>query len=222
MNTATTKLDTEMKTELDAPEILSRAVHDLNNPLAVIRATLDWLETDLAPLTADRADALRDVSTATARLASIIADVHTLARMARGEEGDRVEVDLAVLVLKTVEDAEPRAKARGVSIAAVSVPCTVHVEEAAFGRALTTLVDLALREAPPGTTVQVSVTCQDGSAKLVLGDGSEASSGRTRRELGGSGISALVATEVVRAQGGKLTVTNGEKMARIAVELPLP
>ena len=47
-------------------ELLERAVHDLKNPLAVVRASLEWLEVELAG-DDDALDAVRDATIASGR-----------------------------------------------------------------------------------------------------------------------------------------------------------
>src|SRR5438128_1864870 len=73
--------------------LLERAVHDLRNPLAVVRASVEWLEVELAPPEDSEAlDALRDASAATLRALAILDDLEVLAGLEAGRSFARVHV----------------------------------------------------------------------------------------------------------------------------------
>src|SRR5579883_2811172 len=92
----------------DDDDVLRRAAHDLKNPLAVVRASVEWLEGALDTIAGaggtemdDARDALRDAASAVVQMTRVVDDLSALARLA----GDptSVAVALAPLAVEAVE-----------------------------------------------------------------------------------------------------------------------
>ena len=135
------------------------ASHELRNPLAVIRTTLD-----VALAEPEDADGLRraaEVARRTAdRMSMTIDELMALART-RSQPERRASVDLAEVVAEVAQEYDAEAATRGVRLSRLA-PSSVIVEgdRTALKRAQANLVSNALRVAPSGSVVH----CRAGRA----------------------------------------------------------
>src|SRR5207302_9884983 len=124
-------------------EILFRAVHDLRNPIAVLRATLEWLAEEIGA-TGETAEAVGDAAAATHRLARIADDLEILARLEHGVRRT-TETALAPIVAAAIAADATRPVTSDVPAAlaaAIDIPLVT--------RAIDALVSAARRAAKPG------------------------------------------------------------------------
>jgi signal transduction histidine kinase len=135
------------------------ASHELRNPLAVIRTTLD-----VALSEPDDADGLRhaaEVARRTAdRMSTTVDELMALARTSVQPER-RIPVDLAEVVAEVAEEYEAEASTRGVRLSRLAPSgLVVDGDRSALKRAQANLVANALRVAPAGSVVH----CRAGRA----------------------------------------------------------
>jgi signal transduction histidine kinase len=135
------------------------ASHELRNPLAVIRTTLD-----VALAEPEDADGLRraaEVARRTAdRMSTTVDELMALARSSAQVER-RVPVDLAEVVAEVAQEYEAEATTRGVRLSQLApTGLVVDGDRTALKRAQANLVSNALRVAPPGSVVH----CRAGRA----------------------------------------------------------
>jgi signal transduction histidine kinase len=135
------------------------ASHELRNPLAVIRTTLD-----VALSEPDDADGLRhaaEVARRTAdRMSTTVDELMALARTSVQPER-RIPVDLAEVVAEVAEEYEAEASTRGVRLSRLAPSgLVVDGDRSALKRAQSNLVANALRVAPAGSVVH----CRAGRA----------------------------------------------------------
>jgi signal transduction histidine kinase len=135
------------------------ASHELRNPLAVIRTTLD-----VALSEPDDADGLRhaaEVARRTAdRMSTTVDELMALARTSVQPEL-RIPVDLAEVVAEVAEEYEAEASTRGVRLSRLAPSgLVVDGDRSALKRAQANLVANALRVAPAGSVVH----CRAGRA----------------------------------------------------------
>jgi len=182
-------------------EVLERAVHDLKNPLAVVRASLEWLEVELAGRN-DLLDAVADATAASNRLSTIIDDLDTLARLGKDGVAVRDPVSLVLLVESVVDAARDRLTQRGLTAVTLATePVWVLGDVALLQRSIAALVDATARGAPTGACVEVGAT-----ASLDA--------------LESAGLGVYVALRAVEAHGGSLEVIPTTSLPRIVVRLP--
>jgi signal transduction histidine kinase len=135
------------------------ASHELRNPLAVIRTTLDVALTD--PEDTEGLRRAAEVARRTAdRMSTTVDELMALARTSAQPE-IRSSVDLAEVVAEVAQEYDAEASTRGVRLSR-SAPSGLVIEgdRTALKRALANLVSNALRVAPPGS----SVHCRAGRA----------------------------------------------------------
>ncbi len=206
---------------LDQQEaLLADTAHDLRTPVAALRALAEAAADDPR----QRAELLpRTVRLAT-RMGDIIDGLLVRARLAAGVEQLAIQpVWLDQLVAGVVEDTPTD----GAQVTLIAAPTTVDADPTLVQRAVSNLLDNALRYGrPEGGTAVVTVTVTSG--RLIVADrgpGIDLAVGDVLRRFNGSGKSAGLGLSIVRwvaeAHGGTLTMTNAEEGGAI-FELALP
>src|SRR5438477_171301 len=148
-------------------QLLEDLSHDLRNPLAAILGFASILETtELGP---ERArDMVRRLGNNTRKLERFLAELLDFDQKTRGFRAVRREpTDVAALALTTAADWT--SEERRVSVEGVE-PVVVEVEPALVERILENLIVNALKHAPPGGAVCVSVTPDSGGVAIRVGD----------------------------------------------------
>ncbi|AKV00980.1 Sensor protein [Labilithrix luteola] len=223
-------------------EVLERAVHDLKNPLAVVRASLEWLEVELGtaedvPPTSPRdsgaevAEAIRDAGSATKRLVEIVEDLATLARLHDASNVRDNRMFLAPVVSAAIGACQARAQTRNVVLSS-DVPASLETtgDASLFSRALAALLDATVRGARPSAKIVTSARERDADGRwleMVIAvadedprdDAHEGGEGSVA-DLPGSGLGTLLATRIVDVHGGSVTVVSGNMVPRITVRVP--
>ena len=137
------------------------ASHELRNPLAVIRTTLDVALTDPSDVEGMRQAA--EVARRTAdRMSTTIDELLAFARTSVRPE-QRVPVDLAEVVSEVAQEYRAEASTRGVELSPLApAGLIVDGDRSALKRAQANLVSNALRVAPAGSVVHCRAGRADG------------------------------------------------------------
>ncbi|MET0143806.1 MAG: HAMP domain-containing sensor histidine kinase [Ilumatobacteraceae bacterium] len=218
--------------EEERQAMFSSIGHDLRTPLSALRAAVEALADGVAP---DPDRYLRSMARDVDALAALIDDLFLLSRIEGGRlELDRHPVDLAELVDEAAEALGPAAEAEHITIdVATTERVPVAGNATALGRVVRNLLDNAIRHAPPGSTVRVSL--EDGSRPrvIVADDGpgfppgfedraferfTRAEPSRSR-DTGGSGLGLAIARGLVEAHGGHIWIESPPG-GRIAFDIP--
>ena len=143
--------------------------HEMKSPLAAISGAAELLQENMPA--ADRERFVANVRGQSERLAQMIRKLLALAAVEQQQRLDTAErVELLPLLGTLVNELEPRARQRGVSLAlaqrAGPVP-SVQGDPFLLRQALANLLENALDFAPAGSTVQVGVTDNGASAGQV-------------------------------------------------------
>ena len=206
------------------------ASHELRTPLTTIRTSAGFLRERSDATPADRADALDDIASEAARMATLVDDLLLLARTDAGVTAERRPVDLAGLASEVGRRAD--APDRPVTVIA-NGPAVVLGDADACMRLLRILLDNALRHGAAGRItiavdggdgrVRLSVTDEGegfppGSEELVFERFNRADPARTGQ---GTGLGLAIARSIVEAHGGRIRAENAEGGgARVTAELP--
>jgi signal transduction histidine kinase len=206
---------------------VAHASHQLRNPLTVLRLRVEGLG-DMLPLEA-RAEhhlALEESD----RLSRVLDSLLALAR-AEWDGRAPATVDAGELVAARVEAWRPLAAQRGVALTAEvpTEPVPAEAADTALDQALDALIDNGLKFAASGGQVTVSVEVLAGRAVVTVrddGPGMTAEQCRlaTRRfwrapntqNVDGAGLGLSIATVLVEASGGTLTLTPREPRGLVA------
>jgi len=208
-------------------QFVADASHELRNPIAIIQTNLDVAEEELGP----RAPVVRR---AAARMAQLVDDLLALAR----SEGDgrRQRVALVEIAAEVAEELAALADARGVRVDVEGPGAEVLCDADALRRAVSNLVDNAIRVSPPGG--RVSIRAGDGPDGVRLDVDDEgpgipleeqarvferfwrADESRSRAS-GGSGLGLAIVRRIVELHDGTVTVESAPgEGARFTIRLP--
>ncbi len=206
--------------------LVADASHELRTPLTAVRTNLDLLREGKLP--ADEAQrALDESSVELDGLTTLVAD---LVELARGEERKlRVEdVHLDDLVATVVE----RAKSRAPQMTFVTslAPAQVSADPVLLERAISNLIDNAVKWSPAGGPVEITVR---GGEVVVTDHGPGIAEedlprifdrfyrAATARSKPGAGLGLAIVREAATAHGGTATVENAAHGARFRLTLPV-
>jgi two-component system OmpR family sensor kinase/two-component system sensor histidine kinase BaeS len=210
--------------------------HELRNPLAVQRASLEALQDGIYPLTPENLQPVLDQNLLLSRL---VDDLRTLAMADAGQLAlERTPVDLLVLLQRTIEKFRPQAAARQVELrleSAADLP-VVKADPMRLEQILGNLLSNALRFTLAGGYVLLRCESGRGVVRVQIQDSGpgippealahvferfyRADQARSRQE-GGSGLGLAIAQQLALAHGGSLHVANvPQGGALFTLELP--
>jgi two-component system, OmpR family, sensor histidine kinase MprB len=205
--------------------LVADASHELRTPLTAVRTNLELLsEGKLPPDEAKRA--LDESSVELNALTSLVSD---LVELARGEERKlRVEdVQLDDLVASVVERAKTRAP--DMTFVTSLTPTQVRADAMLLERAISNLLDNAVKYSPQGGPVEVTVR----GGEVVVADHGPGISDEdlprvfdrfyraaAARSKPGAGLGLAIVREAAAAHGGTATAENGPTGTRFKLTLP--
>jgi signal transduction histidine kinase len=210
------------------------ASHELRTPLAILRAELELAREQVRdePALGESLDsALEECD----RLTDLVDDLLQVAR-AEADRMDRTElVDVAEIADALLPRFAVLARRRDVTLTRLG-DAAVHADPRALGRALSNLVDNAVRHARPGGRVDLEIA-QDrtGVSVTVIDDGPgvdpavrERATERfaqidpTRTHTGGAGLGLAMVASIAAAHEGTLELSTPPTGNGFAVTLRLP
>ena len=218
----------EMAESLQQAEIRRKGLtadiaHELRNPLAVQRANIEAMQDGLYPLTAEQLEPLRQQNL---QLERLVEDLRMLAMADAGHLSlERAPTDLAMLLERRLAEMSPDAEAKNVRLVLEKqiVPDSLFLDPARIGQIVHNLVANALRYAPQGSAVNISLASEAGKVRIAVRDqgpginpedlpmiferfyrGDKARS----RDSGGTGLGLSIARRLAEAHGGTLEASN--------------
>jgi two-component system sensor histidine kinase MprB len=205
--------------------LVADASHELRTPLTAARTNVDLLREGKLP-EGEQRRALDEASVELDALTSLVSD---LVELARGEERKlRVEdVQLDELVDGVVERA--RARSPHATFVTSLTPNRVRVDPVLLERAVSNLLDNAVKYSPEGAPIEVSV--RDGEV-IVADHGPGVAEediprifdrfyrAAASRSKPGAGLGLAIVREAAEAHGGRATVESSPKGARFTLTLP--
>ncbi len=216
----------EKQREIDhmRADLIAWVGHDLQTPLASIRAILEALADGVVedPPSVQRylLTAQRDVRS----LSLLIDDLFQMAQLdAGGLPLDRENSSLVDLISDTLESFSELAARQGVTISGRADPSMdpVFMDTMQIGRVLNNLITNALRHTPSGGEISVLAQRNAHGVEVVVSDTGEGiqpddlpkifdsfyrGEKSRSRATGGSGLGLAISRGIVRAHGGDITV----------------
>jgi two-component system, OmpR family, sensor histidine kinase MprB len=198
-------------------QLVADASHELRTPLASLRTNVEVLEHSDLLADEERRALLGDVVGQIEELTDLIGDLIDLARASEPEpdRGPPALVRLDRAAAGAVERAGSRFQSAQFELDAS--PAWVRVDEERLERALTNLLDNAVKWSPPGGTVEV--TAREGTVAVRdHGPGISADDlphvfdrfyrSASARGLPGSGLGLAIVKQVVETAGGSVSARN--------------
>jgi signal transduction histidine kinase len=193
--------------------------HELRVPLSVLTNNAEVLLAHPAPTVEVYREGLARSGRAADRIRTTIDELLVDAR-GRARTIDRRPADLVTIVHEVAEDASTAATAKRMRLTVDAPPAAVcPVDEPTVRRAVANLVDNAIRYAPAGTAVDITVATGESHVSVVVTDeGPGIPPGerehiferfwRARHDQPGTGLGLPIARQIALAHGGSLTVTS--------------
>ena len=200
--------------------------HDLRTPLFMLRGHLKGLERGVATTPEKIAHYVAVSQSKADALERLIADLFAYTRLEHLEQTpERAPLDLGELLRQAVEDAQPLAAAKSITLAldAPSEPCALLGDRHLLARAIANLTDNALRHTPEGGAMRVRWRQAGGSVIFAVEDSGPGIAAEDlphlftplyrgeasrNRQTGGIGLGLAIARRIVRAHGGDLVAAN--------------
>jgi signal transduction histidine kinase len=199
--------------------LIEETSHELRTPLAVLLANAEVILAHPKPtLDVYRQGLERSQATAT-RLERTINELLVDAR-GRARTIDRRPADVMAIARDTIADATVLAEAKRTSVTCTGPPTALcPVEASSVRRAISNLIDNAIRYGPSDSTVEVVVDVNDQEVAVSVFDHGpgipEDEQGlmlgrfwRGRSDVPGTGLGLSIVNHVALAHGGDLSVTS--------------
>jgi signal transduction histidine kinase len=207
--------------------------HDLRTPLTRLRNRLELLHLDSRY--EHDAKALEAAIVETDQLLQSFGALLRLARIEAQElDMDLPAVDLVQLVADVVELYTPNAAERGVVLQTSVVPCLARGDADQLFQVLVNLLDNALKHAPRGSAIDLSLRIDGEWALFSIADcGPGIPAGERERVLerfvrleahrgsAGTGLGLSIVRAIVRRHGGRIELSDNEPGLRVRVRLSM-
>jgi signal transduction histidine kinase len=221
-------------------EFIAALSHELRTPLNAILGWMYMVRNEAVP-DAAKGKAAEAVVRNAGLLARLIEDLLDTSRITTGRlELAMGPVDLRDVVHAAIESVLPASQQRGVLVALDADPAIPELtgDPQRLQQIVWNLLSNAIKFSPPGETVNVEITAQDGAAMVVVRDRGTGIDGEflpqlferfqqgdssTARESGGLGLGLYIARHLTEMHGGSLHAhSDGRgKGAQFTLRLPI-
>jgi signal transduction histidine kinase len=207
---------------------VSTASHELRTPLTMLQGTMELLEEDLRDGRVDIDDAQIQVLNARRelrRLSALAGELLDLSRLDAAVHLRSEPVELGELARAVAAEFHLRASELDVELDVVPPAdgCWGRGDPDAVARVVRILLDNALRYGPPGQTVTLSTTCENGQAGLRVSDHGPGIPAEEREHIferfhrgrdagpeSGFGLGLAIGRELARRMGGSLRLADDD------------
>lgn len=219
------------------------ASHELRSPLSRLRTELE-ITLRRPRDTAEYVDALRSCLDEVVRLTTMVEELLTLARLDSGQESAMASaVAIGSVLDEVVRRAARSAERRGITLRLETAPTddaspiAVHLSRQLLALVATNLIDNAIKFAPAGGTVRVSLAADAGWSRIVVEDDGPGIPEEDRPRLferfyrgararasdvPGTGLGLALCDAIVRAAGGRIDIDDSPLGGgRFSVVLPV-
>jgi signal transduction histidine kinase len=200
-------------------QLLADTSHDLRTPLTVIRSNVEVVALDEDADVGDWREVGAIVQRNAEKMSQMIEGLLATARLQTGR-AQAVTLDVSALVREKATEFASLASAKGLIIETAAVPAVVQGVEVALDRALTNLIDNAIRAAPTGSTIRVGSGSEGGWAWLAVQDSGP---GLPDEPDGGRvGLGLSIVEQVAAGHGGALVDVPGNGGTGVTMIIWLP
>jgi two-component system OmpR family sensor kinase len=228
-------LTARQESETRVRQFVADASHELRTPLASIRGYAELSHRGRDPVPADVAYALGRVESESTRMTGLVEDLLLLARLDNGRAVAHEPVDLTRLVVDAVSDARAAGPDHRWTLRLPAEPVELVGDADRLHQVVVNLLGNARTHTPPGSTVTVGLSTEDGSVLLRVSDDgpgippellprvferfARGDSSRSRA-AGSTGLGLAIVSAVAEAHGGTVAVDSSPAGTTFTVRLP--
>lgn len=200
-------------------QFLADTSHDLRTPLTVIRSNVELVGEDPQASPDDWQRAGGIIKRNAEKMSKMIDDLLAAARLQTGR-AQAVTVDLAGIVRQKAEEFRPVVSERGIDITTEADPAIVEGVEVSLDRALSNLVENAVRVAPPGSAVRIgSGTVSGGWAWMGVRDEGPGISSSLEERVG---LGLSIVSQIAEGHNGSLAVFTDQEVPGTTMVVWIP
>jgi signal transduction histidine kinase len=226
--------DDLMRVQLQKERLMAFVVHDLKNPVNSIDLHAQVVQRDKS-LTEGVRGSIGHIRAGARQLTRMILNLLDLSKADEGKLSPRMaDVPTEALVTEVFSELEVIAQGQTVTLEkTVSMP-EIHGDPDLLRRLLANLVENAIRHAPPGTAVTVSLMSTGGGAEIRVADAGKGIPPEMREKIfdpfvqveggvttrSGRGLGLAFCKMAVEAHGGVITTEDASPGTVFCVRLP--
>lgn len=229
-------LEARAASERKVRQFVADASHELRTPLAAVQGYAEITRKHDGSLSDEARESLGRIEAAAARMAALVNDLLLLARLDEGTEIGRDAVDLSLLVIDAVADAQAAGPDHPVALELPEEPIEVVGDLMRLQQVVANLLANARIHTPPGTHVEARLSTDGDDAVLEIADdgpGVPADLQATlferfvrgdasrSRAAGSSGLGLAIVRAILTAHDGSIVVRSTPGDTVFTVRLPL-
>ena len=227
--------DARSASEKRVRQFVADASHELRTPLAAVRGYAEVTRKHDRDLRPDSRESLERIEAAAVRMQALVDDLLLLARLDEGRELQQGEVDLSLLVVESVADAQAAGRSHPISLELPEEPVTVAGDALRLQQVIANLLANARVHTPEGTAIDVTLRAEGQDAVLQVvdaGPGIPLDQQRTvferfargdssrSRATGSSGLGLAIVRALVDAHHGSIDLESRPGRTAFTVRLP--
>ena len=217
-------------------QFVADASHELRTPLAAVRGYAEVTRKHDSELQPDSRESLERIEAAARRMQTLVDDLLLLARLDEGRELERGEVDLSLLVVEAVADAQAAGRDHPIALELPEEPVTVPGDPLRLQQIVANLLANARVHTPDGTAIDVHLRAEGSEAVVEIIDAgpgippqltrsvferfARGDSSRSRA-TGSSGLGLAIVQALVDAHHGSIALESAPGRTAFIVRLPL-
>lgn len=228
--------DARSLSERRVRQFVADASHELRTPLAAVRGYAEVTRKHDRALSADTRAALERIEAAAQRMQALVDDLLLLARLDEGRELVRGEVDLSLLVVEAVADAQAAGREHPIALDLPEEPVVVVGDALRLQQIVANLLANARVHTPEGTSIDVELGVEGEQAVVRIidaGPGIPAALQHTvferfargdasrSRATGSSGLGLAIVQALVDAHHGTIELDSAPGRTAFTLRLPL-
>ena len=227
--------DALMRLQLQKERLMAFVVHDLKNPVSAMDLHAQFLLRERG-LPESARESATQIRAEARQLNRMILNLLDISKADEGQLSPKLSpVDVASLVADVAGELEVAARHREVKLVIEAAPVMIHADEDLLHRMLANLLENAIRHAPAGTTVGVTIAASAEGVEIRITNAGEGISHEMREKIfeafvqvegdgqprsgGGRGLGLAFCKLAVEAHGGRIWVEDGAPGAVFCVRL---